>query len=97
MARGHFVGLFLRKVARQATAAAGTMVGEFGGRALAWKRSPGRNSQGFFLRRRTLDGSYQTLSALGRCFGLELDEICSSLIGSAGCKIPGLVWFLRER
>ncbi len=30
------------------------MVGEFGSRALAWKRCLGRSWQGFFLRRRTL-------------------------------------------
>ncbi len=37
-------------------------------------------------------GSHKTLSALGRWFGFELDEIFSGLVGSAGCKIPGLVW-----
>ena len=36
--------------------------------------------------------NYKTLSALGRWFGFELDEIFSSLVGSAGCKIPGFVW-----
>ena len=38
--------------------------------------------------------NYKTLSALGRWIGFELDEIFSRLVGSAGCKIPGLVWFL---
>ena len=38
--RGCFVGLFLRGVARQAIATAAAMVGELGGRALAWKRTP---------------------------------------------------------
>ena len=120
--RGYFVGLFLQGVARQANATAGAMVGELGGRALAWKRTlerderprhghpmrrrhrhtrfaraPGGNWQGFF-RAKGRWGSgvrnYKTLSALGRWFGVGQDEIFSSLVGSAGCKIPGLVWLL---
>ena len=42
MTRGCFVGLFLQGVAPQANAMAGTMVGELGGLALAWKRTPER-------------------------------------------------------
>ena len=38
--------------------------------------------------------NYKTLSALGRWFDFELEAIASGLVGSAGCKIPGLVWFL---
>ena len=54
MVRAHFVGLFLRGIAQQVTGTGTAMVAEPGGRALARKRMPGRNSQGFFLRRRTL-------------------------------------------
>ncbi len=67
------------------------MVGELGGRA------PGRNWQGFFCAKgRWASGvrNYKTLSDLGRWFGFELDEIFGSLVGSAGRKIPGLVWFI---
>ena len=39
--------------------------------------------------------SHKTLSVLGRWFGFGQDEIFSGLIGSAGCKIPGLVWDYR--
>ncbi len=65
------------------------MVGELGGLAT------GRNWLGFYRAKgRWASGvrNYKTLSALGRWFGFELDEIFSSLIGSAGCKIRGLVW-----
>ncbi len=67
------------------------MVGELGGLA------PGRNWQGFFgAKGRWASGVriYKTLSALGRWFGFGWNEIASSLIGSAGCKSPGLGWFL---
>ena len=68
------------------------MVGELG--CLA----PGRNWQGFFCTEgRWASGvrSHKTLSALGRRFGLGQDQIFSGLVGSAGCKIPGLVWAYR--
>ncbi len=68
------------------------MVGELG--CLA----PDRNWQGFFgAKGRWARGvrSQKTLSALGRWFGFGLDEIFSGLVGSAGCKIPGLVWLRR--
>ncbi len=39
MARGRFVGLFLKGVARQATGTGAAMVGELGGRAPARKRT----------------------------------------------------------
>ncbi len=58
-------------------------------------RVPGRNWQGFFCaegRRASGVRNYKTLSALGRWFGFELDEIFSGLVGSAGCQFPGLVW-----
>ena len=42
IAHGRFVGLFLRRVARQITGAEAVMVGELGGRAPAWKRTPER-------------------------------------------------------
>ncbi len=42
-------------------------------------------------------GSHKTLSALGRWFGFELDEIFSGLVGSEGYKFSGLVWVLPER
>ncbi len=48
------------------------------------------------VRGRVACGSHETLSALGRWFGFGLDEIFSSLISSAGCKIPGLVWHFRN-
>ena len=40
MARGCFGGLFLLRVVRQAIATGAAMVGELGGRALTWKRTP---------------------------------------------------------
>lgn len=39
MARGRFVGLFLLGVVRQVTGTGAVIVGEFGGRAPAWKRA----------------------------------------------------------
>ncbi len=81
IAHGCFVGLFLQGVAR----AGAVMVGELGGRA------PGRNWQGFFRTEgRWASGvrNYKTLSASGRWFGFELDEIFSSLIGFAGGLEP---------
>ncbi len=45
MARGRFVGLFLRGVARQVTGAEAVMVGEPGGRAPDWKRTLERLGQ----------------------------------------------------
>ncbi len=42
MARGHFVGLFLRGVARQVLGTGAAMVGELGGGVSTWKRTPER-------------------------------------------------------
>ena len=39
MALGHFVGLFHREVAQQATGTGAVMVGELGGRVSAQKRT----------------------------------------------------------
>ena len=100
MARGRFVGFFLRGVARQATGRGAAMAGELGGRAPAWKRTPGRNWRGFICsegRWASDVRNYKTLSALGPWFGFGWDEIFSSLVGSAGCQFPGLVWFLSQR
>ena len=100
MAAGHFVRLFLLRVARQATGTGVVMVREPGDLAPERKRSPGRNWQGFFCTKGHWAGgvrNYKTLSALGRWFGFGRDEIASSLVGSAGCKIRGLVWFLPKR
>jgi len=89
MAHGHFVGLFLRGVARQAIARAGTMVGEFGARLErdAWQEltrflSAPKDAGASAVR------NFKALSALGRWFGFEWDEICSGLVGFGGCKIP---------
>lgn len=96
MDRGCFVRLFLWGVAP----AGAVIVGELCGRVSAWKRTPVRNWQGFFCAEgRWASGvrNYKTLSALGRWFGFGLDEIFSGLVGSASCKIRGLVWFLPLR
>ncbi len=103
MTRGHFVGLFLRGVAPQAIATGAVMVGELGGRALAlcsccpaWiGAGTGKVSFAPKDAGRVACGSHKTLSALGRWFGFGQDEIFSGLVGSAGCKIPGLVWAYR--
>ncbi len=60
-------------------------------------RTPGKVSLAPKGAGRVACGSHKTLSALGRWFGFELDEIFSGLVGSAGCKIPGLVWRYHNR
>ncbi len=89
MARGCFVGLFLRGVAP---------AGHFNGSrddggAAAWHLvETGKVSFAPKDAGRVACGSHKTLSALGRWFGFGQDQIFSGLVGSAGCKIPGLVW-----
>ena len=100
IAHGRFVGLFLQGVAPQVAGTGAAMVGKPGGRVSAWKRLPGGNWQGFFCTEGRWAGGVRnnkTLSALGRWFGFGLDQIFSGLIGSAGCKVPGLVWFIPQR
>ena len=75
------------------------MVAEPGGRVLAWNGAlAGTRKVSFALKGARASGveNYETLSALGRRFGFGLDEIFSRLIGSTGCKIPGLVWHYRN-
>ncbi len=89
MARGPFVGLFRRGVARQANATGAVMVGEFGARL---ERGAWQELVRFLLRRRTLSECRAKATKPCRLWdGGSVSgwmKSLAGLVGPAGCKIP---------